>query len=411
MPRPFNIFHTKVDRVDFDTAFDTAKRFLKTGKTHFIVTPNPEILLKGEKDQQYRNALNSADLRLPDGTGLIFASKLLNTPIPERVTGVDYLATLLVYAQKHQHSVYVLLHEGGLTHRRELAAYFEKKLPKLIYTCQEVSTQYLMSGHLINDIVATAPDILITTFGAPLQELWLLKNKQSFKKTSILFAVGGAFDMLTGRIPRAPRWMQRLSLEWLWRVRVHPDRKLERFFRIVNAVVVFSVKVAYLKFRTLYVYRTNALGFVYKHKDAILVLHKRGYRDGNRVRNGHWALPQGGIEKGEPLIHGVKREVKEEAGITSIGKITPSRHRNKYPWSAFYRNIYSHRYKGQRQRAFFMQFTGDDDEIRLNYIGNEDFDAYAWVNQEELIQKLEYSRQGFAKKLLLEFNRRKVYVE
>lgn len=409
MAKPFNIFHTKVDRIDFDQALTTAKEFIHSEKTHTIVTPNPEILLKAEHDQQYRNTLNSADLRLPDGSGVVWASKFLQSPIPERVPGVDFLATLLLYAQKHHHSVHILLHEDGLSKRHDVREYLNKKMPKLSFVCQEVSTPYLMSGHIIDDIMVSSPDILIVTFGAPLQELWVQKNKNRLKKVSIVMSAGGSFDMLTGKIPRAPRWMRKIALEWLWRLIIQPDNRIKRAQRIFNAVVIFSFKVFVLKLRSLFLYRTNGLAFIYKDKDSILLLHKRGYADEKHKRSGHWALPQGGIEKNEPLVHGVLREVKEETGIVSIGKITRSRNRNKYTWSPFYRNIYSHRYAGQKQKAFFLEFTGDDEEIRLNYIGDENFDAYAWVSQNELLSKLEYARQPYAKRLLLEFNRRNVY--
>ena len=409
MAKPFNIFHIKIDRISFNELLLKTKKILEGEKLNTIVTPNPEIALKAEKDHEYRDALNAADIRLPDGFGLVLASKILGTPLEERVTGVDYLSKLLRYASKHQYTVHVLLHEEGLTRSTALRSYLEKNYRELRFTCQESSTQYLLSGYIIDDINKIRPDILIVTFGAPFQERWLHNNRNRLKGVHLAFAVGGAFDMLTGKIKRAPKLMRRLMLEWLWRIIVQPENRIRRMQRIFDAVVVFSVKVMILKFRTIFIYRKNGLAFVYKNKDKILVLHKRGYRDAKRVRSGHWAFPQGGVEKNEPLKHATIRELKEETGITSLGKITPSYEKNKYKWSSYYRNIYSHRFAGQRQKAFFIEFTGDEEEVRLNFIGNENFDAYEWVSQNELLKRLEYSRQPYAKRLLLEFNKRMVY--
>lgn len=400
--KTFNLFNTKIDNITLTEAMNEVREFLSDAQNHFIVTPNPEIILKARKDGNYRRIINSADLKLPDGYGIVLASRILKFQIKQRVTGVDLLSEIFAYAEKHAHGCYLLVLDTGLTSIHDIDKYLSKTYPKLEYECQKVNKLYLASGHIISDINKIAPDILIIAFGAPFQEKWLARNIKYLTKVQVGMAVGGALDMLTGRIKRAPKILQNMHLEWLWRLYKQP----KRVSRIFQAVVVFMWHVIVLRFRSLFIFRKNVVAFIYKNRNNILIIHKTPHRG---TGDGHWAMVQGGVNPKEELTGALKREMQEELGITNVKITVKSNHKNRYRWSPFYRNVYSHRYAGQKQTCFFVQFKGNVKDIKMNHLNDERIDNCAWVSQKEFLKKIEYSRRKIAKKLLTEFNNKKIY--
>lgn len=406
----FNLFGVEVDNITIKEALDRARQFLFNSRGRLIFTPNPEIILRAKTNPRYRQILNSGNLLLPDGYGLILASRFLKTPLQERVTGVDFLEKFIKVLHQNQHSCYILLHENGLTKAEEVRRHLDIHYPRLNFCCQSVNNHYLASGHLIDDINEFAPDVLIVTFGAPLQERWLYNTMKHLPAVQIGFTGGGAIDMLVGSVKRAPLFWQKAHLEWLWRFLKSPRSfKWMRFKRIWRAVVIFPWEILKLRLRSTFIFRKNILGFIYKNKNAILIIHKKRYKEERRGAHGHWALPQGGIEHEEPEKCALKREIYEELGIKSIQITAKSRHVHRYRWSPFYRNFYSHNYAGQKQSCWYVKFIGNDNEIRKNYISDEHIDSFSWVSQKELLKKIEPARGKIVKKLLKEFNNKKIY--
>jgi N-acetylglucosaminyldiphosphoundecaprenol N-acetyl-beta-D-mannosaminyltransferase len=252
-----NILGTQVDNITFDSALQEAEKFLFDGKQHYIVTPNPEIILKARKDSRFRSILNKADLRLPDGTGLLWASKKLygkKKRIAQRVTGIDFMEGFLKtihlnstvekfcvssscesYA-KYRRAPRVLL-IGGLGSVASKAAHqLQKKFPNIdFYSIENFESKHI--DFIIGQLIL--PDIIFVALGAPKQEFWLYESLSNFPKTKIIMGVGGAFDILSGRIIRAPIVLQRYGFEWLWRLLQEPMR-VKRIFR---AVVLFPFLV------------------------------------------------------------------------------------------------------------------------------------------------------------------------
>lgn len=221
---------------------------LEKGEKLWIVTANPEILLHGRNDKNYREAISSADLRTVDGFGLFLISNVLRRKTV-RLTGVELSEHLLQYAWQNKLRVGLL---GGEFGEGEGAAkQIRGSYPGLEVLVEEGGT---ISEDGAEDQKAEAarermmlfsPQVLLVAFGAPRQELWIARYRKSFADLKAVVGVGGTFNFWAGRIKRAPHMMRKLGLEWLWRLIQEP----RRMGRIWNAVVVFPILALFDKTR------------------------------------------------------------------------------------------------------------------------------------------------------------------
>lgn len=236
-----NILGIPIDAVRREEALARAERFLEEPRGHFIATPNPEMLVAASRDVEFRRVLCLADLAIPDGHGLILVSRLRGTSLPERVTGTDFLDDVVGLAAKKGKTVFLLGGEGDTS--RAAADALQKRHPglKVVGTLSGGSAGRDSSGALRLDqgtddtIRAAAPDILFVALGHGKQEEWITRHLPSLPSVRIAMGVGGAFDFVAGRVRRAPQWLRRSGLEWLWRLIIQPHR----IGRIWTAVVVF----------------------------------------------------------------------------------------------------------------------------------------------------------------------------
>lgn len=200
------------------------------GTPLLVLNANPEIVLHARENPMLRAALSSADLLLPDGTGLVWALRAAGHSA-ERYTGAEALELLLREALRLQRRVFIALRQGGLTQPDELRHVLERRYPGLHVQCAVVG--------LDTKPETSDTELVIANFGAPDQEIWLTRYAAAFPHARVRIAVGGAFDFLTGRLSRAPHLLQRLGLEWLWRLLLQPSR----LWRIVRAVIIFPFTV------------------------------------------------------------------------------------------------------------------------------------------------------------------------
>ncbi len=195
----------------------------------FVTTLNPEIVLKGRSNKHYADILNSADLALCDGFGIKFVSWLKGKKIRARYTGVDLVDYILKSASDKNLKALIVACENSLSSPREISQAIENK-----YEISPRVECFDGKNFFENESVKIA-EIVLVNFGAPEQEQFIFDCRKKFPRAKILAGVGGAFDFLTGKMKRAPRWMRKTGLEWLYRVLQEP----KRIRRIVNAVIVF----------------------------------------------------------------------------------------------------------------------------------------------------------------------------
>ncbi len=231
-----NILGAKIDNFNKTDVLKKIDEFLSGGLGHYIVTANPEMIVAAQKDEEFLKILNKAELTVPDGFGLILAARYLRQPLPERIAGVDLMLDVCRIAEQKNYSVYFLGGEEGISKRA--AEKIVKNFPRLRVAGAE-------SGGIISDQQSTVdnqqinsakPDILFVALGAGKQEKWIAKNLQNLPSIKIAMGVGGAFDFISGKIKRAPRWIRKIGFEWLWRLFMQPWR-LKRIF---TATIKFS---------------------------------------------------------------------------------------------------------------------------------------------------------------------------
>ena len=190
-----------------------------------IFTPNPQILLAAHRDPSLRALLSKADLLLPDGIGLIYASKILGTPLKERISGIDIAEDILMLAEEKNLSVFLLGGKKGCANRA--ARNLKITFPRLnICGCHNgYFAKYGEENLLVRAKIAQKrPDILFVCFGFPLQERWIAENLHYLPTVKIAAGLGGSLDVWSGKVPRAPKVFQKIGMEWLWRLMIEPRR-------------------------------------------------------------------------------------------------------------------------------------------------------------------------------------------
>lgn len=224
-----DILGVRVDNVSFEEAVNKVEEFIGDKNKHYVVTPNPEIGILAQKDHKLRQILNSADLAIPDGIGLIWASRILGSRLKERVTGVDLMEKFCQVAEKKGFSVGLLGGKNGVASL--CAAVLKNRFEKLKLVVFDK-----------NQPIYKDVDILFVAMGAPKQEKWIGKNLPKIP-VKVAMGVGGAFEMITGAQIRAPKILQNLGLEWLWRLITQPWRVKRQLALLVFVYFVIKQKL------------------------------------------------------------------------------------------------------------------------------------------------------------------------
>ncbi|OGH56868.1 MAG: hypothetical protein A2186_00590 [Candidatus Levybacteria bacterium RIFOXYA1_FULL_41_10] len=207
-----------------DVSFNTILEYLveklkKEGKKLYLVTPNPELLMIARRDEGYKKVLNNAEIALPDGIGVVIAGKILGRPLKARATGVDFVYNLCNTIAKQPITVGFL---GGSPNVAEKASEcLTKKYPglKVAFAVSEWPSESEVSSQ--KSVVSC--DMLFVAFGSPKQEKWIAENLDRLPVKAAM-GVGGAFDFISGKVHRAPKFVRGLGLEWLFRLIRQPWR-------------------------------------------------------------------------------------------------------------------------------------------------------------------------------------------
>ena len=192
------------------------------------------------KDERLRALINGADLVLPDGAGVVLASKLLKTPLKQKVAGVDFADGLLGFLAESGRSVYLLGSKPGVA---ELAAEkMREKHPGLII-CGMHDGYFKDEAPVIEAANAAKPDVLFVCLGAPKQELFMKRHQQELT-CKLMIGLGGSLDSFAGTVKRAPKWMIAANLEWLYRLYKEPKRfgRMLRLPKYLWAVVCKRIR-------------------------------------------------------------------------------------------------------------------------------------------------------------------------
>lgn len=227
-----NILGVSFDALTLDEAEERTDALLRAGAGGYIVTANPEIVLRCREDTAYAAAVNGADLVLADGVGDLYAARILKTPLPERVAGADIVPRLLAGLAERGGSVFLYGARSGVAERA--GDNLQRAYPGLRIAGTE--NGYISDETtLFNALEREKPDLLLLGLGAPRQELWMKGNRS--KTNAVMIGVGGLLDVFAGDIPRAPETWQRLGLEWLYRLLREP-RRIGRMIRLPKILLL-----------------------------------------------------------------------------------------------------------------------------------------------------------------------------
>ena len=235
-----DIMGIEFDNVTMDEALEKASEILSGDQTCYAVTPNAEIAYEALHDEKLRALLNGAALVLPDGAGVVLASKILKTPLKQKVAGVDFADSLLGLLAQTGRSVYLLGSKPGIA---EKAA--EKMLQKHpgLTICGMHDGYFKDEAPVIAAINEAKPDVLFVCLGAPKQE-YFMKNHQQALCCRLMIGLGGSLDSFAGTVKRAPKWMISCNLEWLYRLIKEPKRfgRMLRLPKYLWAVVCRRIR-------------------------------------------------------------------------------------------------------------------------------------------------------------------------
>jgi N-acetylglucosaminyldiphosphoundecaprenol N-acetyl-beta-D-mannosaminyltransferase len=231
--RSVQILGVAVDDVVEDEAVALADAMLQRGGPHQICTVNPEFLVEARRNPAFAAVLAAADLRTPDGAGLLLAARLLGQRLRGRVTGVELTRRLAALAADRGYRLFLLGATPGVA--EAAASALRAANPGLIIAGSFAGSPAPRHEPFLQQLIAAArPDILLVAYGHPRQDLWIARNQRQLR-IPLAIGVGGAFDYLSGRVPRAPTLLRRLGLEWAFRL----VRQPERLPRIIDAVPRF----------------------------------------------------------------------------------------------------------------------------------------------------------------------------
>lgn len=225
------ILNTEVDNLTMDEAIQRIEQLILSKKPSYVVTPNVDHIVKLEQDKEFQNVYKEADLILTDGMPLIWISKLKKNPIKEKVSGSDLFPRVCKLAADKGYKVFLLGAAEGIAARA--AENLRSKYNGLnivgtyspSYGFEKKEDEIEKIIEMINEV---KPDILAVGLGAPKQEKFLYKYRKKLN-VPVSLAIGASIDFEAGNMNRAPKWMQNIGLEWLYRLYQEPGRMARRY--------------------------------------------------------------------------------------------------------------------------------------------------------------------------------------
>ena len=224
------IGHLWVDAVTFDEALTQVGELVRRGAGGSVFTPNVDHIVTAEHDQAFREAYGATSLSVADGKYVVWASRLLGTPIPEKVSGSDLLEPLLRQAGREGWRVFML---GGGPGVADAAADWSRREcgTTVVGTASPLVRLDGTPGDLdqgMDEVASCRPDLVLVAMGAPKQERWIHHNRARLG-SAVALGVGASLDFIIGRAKRAPTWVSNAGLEWVYRLMREPRRLSHRY--------------------------------------------------------------------------------------------------------------------------------------------------------------------------------------
>lgn len=239
------ILNTYIDNLSMQETLGLVDATIQAEQSLHHTVVNAGKIVAMQKDENLRKSVNEADLINADGQAVIWASKILNKPLKERVAGIDLFENLLGLAQQKKHSIYLLGAKEEVVSK--LVKIIENKYGKPVIA--GFRNGYFSAEDeekIVEDIVASKANMLFVAMSSPKKEIFLHQHKEALKSVNFIMGVGGSFDVLSGKTKRAPLWMQNAGLEWFYRFQQEPKRMWKRYLvgntKFINLVLKEKLK-------------------------------------------------------------------------------------------------------------------------------------------------------------------------
>lgn len=214
------ILGVNFDDLTWEEAAQAGAALLEEDRFHYVVTPNPEFILAAEKDREFLQVLNGADLVLADGIGVVYSAKIQGTPLKGRVPGIEFATDMLRVLDGMGGRLYLLGSKPGVA--EEAGRRITEQHPNIVL-CGTQDGYFKDEEASLLKVAAARPDLLFVCLGAPKQEKWMARwGRHTGARLAI--GLGGALDVFAGKVERAPESWQKLGLEWAYRLKKEPQR-------------------------------------------------------------------------------------------------------------------------------------------------------------------------------------------
>lgn len=241
MSKVQKLFGIRIDAINMSQAVDRLCQWLDrpSGKCHYVVTPNVDHTILLTENRMFQDAYRDADLILPDGHPIVWASRLLRKPLPERVPGSELVPQLFTVCNKRgcsrtkMRKLRVFLLGAGMGVAARAARNMKQAWPNVetvgVYSPPVgFEKDAEETSYILGRIALTRPDVVIVGLGAPKQEIWVHQNRNQIQ-AKVALCVGATIDFLAGEKQRAPLWMQKIGFEWFHRMCSEPQRLVKRY--------------------------------------------------------------------------------------------------------------------------------------------------------------------------------------
>jgi len=212
----------KIHRVTMAQTLEAVRGFIESGKPHMIVTADASMIAMARKDGELREIINTADLVTPDGSGLLWGARTMGAPLVERVSGVDVSREMCRMSGEMGFSIFFLGSEPGVA--AAAAENLQKEFPDMLVAGTHHG--YFKpdeDSEIVRTVRKSGAGVLLAGMGIPRQEKWIRKHLGELG-VSVAMGVGGSMDVFSGKVKRAPKWMQDHGMEWIYRLCQNPGK-------------------------------------------------------------------------------------------------------------------------------------------------------------------------------------------
>lgn len=222
------ILNTPIDSMTMKETVDYLDEVIRKKKqVHHTVVNAGKIVLMHENRELYESVVN-ADIINADGAAVVWTSKLLKKPLPERVAGIDLMENLVKLAHEKKYKVFLFGAEEKIV-SKVAEIYSKKYSPKIIAGYINGYFKKEDEIKIADKIAKSKANILLVAISSPVKEIFLFNHKEKLKNINVIMGVGGSFDVVAGKVTRAPKWMQNIGMEWFYRVLQEPRRMFKRY--------------------------------------------------------------------------------------------------------------------------------------------------------------------------------------